>query len=79
MADSVVLLQGIKNARQSLAASCRNHLLRIESQANSPKARKDLAPHAEALQAALEALVKPVPEEPPKGDRTLNSWLELHK
>ena len=78
MADSYLVLS-IKNARQSLAASCRNHLLRIENQCVNSKDRKELAPHAEALQAALEALVKPVPEEPPKGNNTLESLLGLRK
>ena len=62
--EAPALLRAVREARQVLAASCRNHLIRIETQAITPKARKDLAPHAEALQEALEALLKPVPEEP---------------
>ena len=61
--EETAVLRAVREARQVLAASCRNHLIRIENEAKTPKARKELAPHAEALQEALEALVKPVPEQ----------------
>ena len=64
--DSTSLVRTVRQARQVLAASARNHLIRIENEAITPKARKELAPHAEALQTALEVLLKPVPEEPRK-------------
>ena len=46
----------LRTARQSLAASCRNHLIRIENQARTPQERKVAKPHVAAFQAALDAL-----------------------
>ena len=78
MADSYLVLS-IKNARQSLAASCRAQLLKLENPTVPTKDLKELAPYVEAFQKALEALTKPIPAEQTKGDRTLDSWLELRK
>ena len=66
------LVMCIVGTWQALAGTCRNMLLRIETEATYPAARQAKAPHAEALQAALDALLTPVPEPPP--NRSERPW-----
>ena len=67
----------LRQARMTLAASIRGHLLRVEQERLSDATLKVLAHHLGALQTALEVLSAPDPQKPSRGSRSLNEELGL--